>query len=207
MRTPARSTARTMTGTTQDPGGQGALPARPRRQVRMLWVPDDPAVPVAVVTVGESSREISEALGGYLVDDLGVAAPPGGCPLTVYLPDHEEHPVHPVPPMPPGTSDSGDRPDHPARPVPSENPRAVALVTRLGLPDRRARARVRGPVLLAGADPCAGNDLDVPGEALDAAVGLGLLPGPVRQDGPSCPTCPGDPGPRDDPNRQNNLTR
>jgi hypothetical protein len=189
MPTTARSDG---TGVPPVRDGPGTVPPL-RRQLRMLRIPADPSAPVEVVTVEDSSLEISEALGGYLIDDRTVTCPAADRPLTIYLPDPEEEPPtrsrtpgkprdvpapattpEPVPPAPGETAGPPRRP----RPAHRWNARATALLTRLDPAGRDSAAPIRGPVLLAGTDPCTGRDTDVPETLLRAAALAGLLPSP-----------------------------
>ncbi|HET9655357.1 MAG TPA: hypothetical protein VFP72_08380 [Kineosporiaceae bacterium] len=130
--------------------------ASPRRTIRVLLVPADAAGPVEVVTVADSARAISDTLGGYLLDDSTIGSLPPGELFTVYRADDVS--------------------------TLADNPRAAALVARLGLVGRRLQARLRGPVLVAGLDPTTGGDLDVPVGILTAAQQVGL-----RITGPGVP--------------------
>ena len=144
----------------------------PPRQVRVLLVPADPAGQVQLMVVADSARAISDALGGCLLDDTTVGALPQGGWFTVYLADGVYLAEGDVATLP-------------------GNPRAAALVARLGLVGRQFQARIRGPVLIAGLDPDTGADVDVPVEVVAAAeqTGLTVTPAARRPGGP--PPTPG----------------
>jgi hypothetical protein len=129
-----QTTARTTTSSARQPG-----------TVRVLLVPADPTQPLEVISVANSARAISDALGGHLLDDTTIGALPGGRWFTFYLADVS------VPTLP-------------------DNPRAAALAARLGLVDRDLQAQIAGPVIVAGIDPSSGNDIDVPHEVITAAA-------------------------------------
>jgi hypothetical protein len=144
-----------------------------RERVRVLLVPADPAAPVEVISVANSARAISDAIGGHLLDDTTIGQLPDGSWFTFYLADASglALPADGNVPALPADASGLALPD---------NLRAAALAARLGLVDRGLQAQIAGPVLLAGIEPRSGADIDVPRQVLTAAQDTSKVVGVSR---------------------------
>lgn len=127
------------------------LPA-PRRRMTLhtLVIPADPAQPCTVRRLPLSTAALSDAIGGGDLETVVTAAFEDSA-YHVYADRHRE-----------------------AKQLP-DNQRAVLLSARLGCIQLVDRIRLRGDVLITGAD-LAGNDLDVPYAVFEAAFRSRVLP-------------------------------
>jgi predicted membrane GTPase involved in stress response len=122
-----------------------------------LHVPADPAQPVSVVSVPDTAPGISHAIGGLLLDE----------PLTGHL-GRNRYSLYLA-------EDRTRLPD---------NPRAAAVLARLGLERREVMAAARGNLLVTGLHPATTQDTDIDQRLLDT---LTRAHPDLRPGGPTTP--------------------
>lgn len=125
------------------------LTANDRESVRGLRIPADMARPVALPVLRLTAPELSDAIGGGLLEEV-LTTSRGESGYTFYL-DMDRVP----------------------KGMPS-NERAATLAARLGHANQATLADLRGDVLVLGCDRWL-NDMNVPPFVVEAAVHSGLV--------------------------------
>jgi hypothetical protein len=127
-----------------------------RRSVLGLRIPADAEGAVSLVVLRLTASELSDAIGGGLLEDA-LVGDVGGWGYTIYLDEHR---------VAKGLAPNG---------------RAAVLAARLGHVNRAWLADLRGDVLVLGCDERL-DDVSVPGCVVEAAALSGLVVEPVEAD-------------------------